>query len=1050
MSSRLGGRAIPLVPVLLILAALVSSSLLTVGATGLGQAPSDGQLSLPDLTANVGQSLSVDVSISLTAASRGIQVGLTFDPAVLRCDSIDYSDNFYTTWAKNNGVKDLVFTSPTCDNTTGTVTDIVHIITSGSGGATGSGVIETVHFTVLTNGLSPLAFYDVLVSNDDVVHTQALAVLLVNGQVSVGPTRTPTGTPTLTAMSGVSSTPTATPTPSSSPTGVPAQCLHTDLNGDGWVNVLDQVSVGAHWGETGSPGWIPQDINLDGRVNVLDLVVIGYCWNPGSGRTSTPTSTPTPTGSQTATATATPTSTPTGSQTGTATVTSTSTPTGSQTGTPTPTSTPTGSMTATPTPTQTATGTSSSAAQVSAAASGPTVGVGQTFDVNILINTSQASLGAQVDLNYEKAVIRCDSAEMGGFYPDWAAAHGLNPPFSFPPTCDNTSGTVSGGTVAITGVNGIGPSGQGTIFVVHFTALQVGTSPLSPVNVIISDAGDENGNGHPLRLSVSDGQVAVAAGGTLTSTPTSTPTGTQTPTKTPTSTPTRTRTATATATFTPTSTQTATGTPTVTPTPSNTYQGSAAPTRTLVTSPTITSIPSNAHISISPAIQVVTSAGSTFDLNVVINTDKPTRGAMAAVTFDPSVLKCTGVDEGTFYSTWATANHASTTVYPAPAVDNTAGKVSDTAVIIISTAPSGGPTGSGVFLKLHFIAKSTGISAITLSDVVLSSDNVVSTGPLQVAVDNGQVFVGVTPTPSPQGTGITTATTSGTASTGAAGTGSGTQTPGLSAGTGTPSSNGTPEPTYVSIAPQAAPNAPKGLLTFDLSDKVDQNGILSQDVELRSQDQPCLLHLLHNTQMLTADNHPLRSISLKALDQPPAAGKSQTLIAGKACELDPNGATFNPAIALVFSYDSKSLPRGMDSRNLAVAFYDDHAGRWVELRTVVEMKTGTASVKLDHFSIYSLLARPVGIDGRILLGVSIFVELLVGLGIVYYLRRRRTGRFVRVPVVLLPAPAVDAESESTVSEAFEDAEPIPDTDSAMEPDLKASRQESPVRSKSIL
>ena len=51
-----------------------------------------------------------------------------------------------------------------------------------------------------------------------------------------------------------------------------------DLNGDDAVNVLDMILVGNHWGETGTPGWIPEDLNNDGVINEGDMVVIGQNW----------------------------------------------------------------------------------------------------------------------------------------------------------------------------------------------------------------------------------------------------------------------------------------------------------------------------------------------------------------------------------------------------------------------------------------------------------------------------------------------------------------------------------------------------------------------------------------------------------------------------------------------------------------------------------------------------------------------------------------------------------------------------------------------------
>jgi hypothetical protein len=51
-----------------------------------------------------------------------------------------------------------------------------------------------------------------------------------------------------------------------------------DVNGDGAANVLDMISVGQHWSETGNAGWIQQDVNRDGTIDVLDETIIGQHW----------------------------------------------------------------------------------------------------------------------------------------------------------------------------------------------------------------------------------------------------------------------------------------------------------------------------------------------------------------------------------------------------------------------------------------------------------------------------------------------------------------------------------------------------------------------------------------------------------------------------------------------------------------------------------------------------------------------------------------------------------------------------------------------------
>jgi PKD repeat protein len=51
-----------------------------------------------------------------------------------------------------------------------------------------------------------------------------------------------------------------------------------DLNGDHVCDIGDVTMVGLHWGETGTPGWIPEDLNNDGVINIGDVVVLGLHW----------------------------------------------------------------------------------------------------------------------------------------------------------------------------------------------------------------------------------------------------------------------------------------------------------------------------------------------------------------------------------------------------------------------------------------------------------------------------------------------------------------------------------------------------------------------------------------------------------------------------------------------------------------------------------------------------------------------------------------------------------------------------------------------------
>jgi hypothetical protein len=59
------------------------------------------------------------------------------------------------------------------------------------------------------------------------------------------------------------------------------QLLAGDANMDGRVDMLDLTTIGAHWGDSVSPGgygWEAGDLNGDGIVDMRDLAIMGTTW----------------------------------------------------------------------------------------------------------------------------------------------------------------------------------------------------------------------------------------------------------------------------------------------------------------------------------------------------------------------------------------------------------------------------------------------------------------------------------------------------------------------------------------------------------------------------------------------------------------------------------------------------------------------------------------------------------------------------------------------------------------------------------------------------
>lgn len=142
--------------------------------------------------------------------------------------------------------------------------------------------------------------------------------------------------------------------------------------------------------------------------------------------------------------------------------------------------------------------------------------------------------------------------------------------------------------------------------------------------------------------------------------------------------------------------------------------------------------------------------GDNFTVNVIENTDIPSRGAQCALSFDPSAVTCDSATVGDLYSTWANNNSCQTVDFPSqPTIDNTAGSVSAVGVAIMGedagmqkTGIPGGVTGQGIFYSFVMTANA-GVSktvTFTLSDVEVDSSNARE---IQgVTINNGTVSIG--------------------------------------------------------------------------------------------------------------------------------------------------------------------------------------------------------------------------------------------------------------------------------------------------------------------
>ena len=145
----------------------------------------------------------------------------------------------------------------------------------------------------------------------------------------------------------------------------------------------------------------------------------------------------------------------------------------------------------------------------------------------------------------------------------------------------------------------------------------------------------------------------------------------------------------------------------------------------------------------------------------------------------------------------------------------------------------------------------------------------------------------------------------------------------------------------------------------DVSDSVDEEGVFTEDVTAESEDGNVTLEIEDGTTGLTEEGEPLDEISITEMADPPAPPEGASVV-GLTYDLKPDGATFNPAITLTFTYDPDDIPAGVDEADLVIAIWDEDAGdagEWVVLEgCTVDPVTNTISAPVSHFTAFAILA----------------------------------------------------------------------------------------------
>ncbi len=136
--------------------------------------------------------------------------------------------------------------------------------------------------------------------------------------------------------------------------------------------------------------------------------------------------------------------------------------------------------------------------------------------------------------------------------------------------------------------------------------------------------------------------------------------------------------------------------------------------------------------------------------------------------------------------------------------------------------------------------------------------------------------------------------------------------------------------------------------------RISDDGEILTTIEATSEDGMLTITLPAGTIALDKDGDPLDSVEASVDETPPDPPEEANVI-GLAYDFGPDGATFDPAITLEYSYDPADIPEGVAEEDLVLAYYDEAAGEWVALDCVVDTENNTVTASVPHFTTFAII-----------------------------------------------------------------------------------------------
>jgi hypothetical protein len=145
-----------------------------------------------------------------------------------------------------------------------------------------------------------------------------------------------------------------------------------------------------------------------------------------------------------------------------------------------------------------------------------------------------------------------------------------------------------------------------------------------------------------------------------------------------------------------------------------------------------------------------------------------------------------------------------------------------------------------------------------------------------------------------------------------------------------------PTPTPTSVPP----------VIVELSGKVDDAGILLEDVEIISGDGLAILHVAKGTKVLDAGDRALDSITVTA------RLPDEWYLSGLAYDFSPGDTRFDSPARLTISYDPSPIIPEPEEYSALMGYFDEAESSWTWLEVTADIDVHCVTAEVDHLGTF--------------------------------------------------------------------------------------------------